>query len=221
MSYSTDVELGLQVQKYLIDRGVETPFYPDVFNASSSRELESLFTNIHKTLGLDLSDDSISETPRRLAKMYSAKELFRGLDYRNFPKATVVENKMNFNEMLIERNVKVHSLCEHHWAPIVGRAFVGYIPRAKVLGLSKINRVVDFFSRRPQIQERLTVQIYHALSYLLGTPNVAVIIQADHMCVKLRGVEDACSDTTSSKLGGSFLDPAVRAEFIALAKGLA
>jgi GTP cyclohydrolase I len=170
-------------------------------------------------LGLDLTDDSLNETPRRLTKLY-AVEYFAGLNYDNFPEATVVSNKFNYNEMLIERNVKVNSLCEHHFLPILGGAFVAYIPEKKVLGLSKINRIVDFFCRRPQIQERLTAQIYHALSLILETENVAVIIEAEHMCVRTRGVEDACSDTITSKLGGAFVKPEVRAEFIALCKGL-
>jgi GTP cyclohydrolase I len=131
-------------------------------------------------------------------------ELFWGLDYNNFPKATVVENKMRYDEMVLERNITVQSMCEHHLLPILGGAHVAYIPKHKVLGLSKLNRIVDFFCRRPQIQERLTAQIFHTLTYLLETEDVAVCIAAEHLCVKIRGVEDSCSDTVTSQLGGVF-----------------
>jgi GTP cyclohydrolase IA len=216
MTYSTDNELGQRVYEHLKLIGVETPFKQKTVNTSA---LKHYFECLMMELGLDLEDDSLKETPRRLAKLYDA-EYFAGLNYDNFPEATVVSNKFNYNEMLIERNVKVNSLCEHHFLPILGGAFVAYIPEKKVLGLSKINRIVDFFCRRPQIQERLTAQIYHALSLILETENVAVIIEAEHMCVRTRGVEDACSDTITSKLGGAFIKPEVRAEFIALCKGL-
>jgi len=216
MTYSKDRELGQRVHRHLVYLGVETPFKKvDIDHGG----LEASFAGIMEDLGLDLTDDSLNETPRRLTKLY-AVEYFAGLNYDNFPEATVVSNKFNYDEMLIERNVKVNSLCEHHFLPILGGAFVAYIPEKKVLGLSKINRIVDFFCRRPQIQERLTAQIYHALSLILETENVAVIIEAEHMCVKTRGVEDACSDTITSKLGGAFVKPEVRAEFIALCKGL-
>lgn len=216
MTYSKDKTVGLEIHEHLKAQGVETPFAQTTIDVP---HLEILFKEVMKTVGLDLSNDSLAETPRRLAKLYSS-EFFAGLDYGNFPTATVVENKMKFDEMVLERNVKVNSLCEHHFLPVVGFAYVAYLPEKKVLGLSKINRIVDFFCRRPQIQERLTLQIYYALSYLLETPNVAVIIEAEHSCVKLRGVEDACSDTVTSKLGGTFRQGELRAEFIALAKGL-
>jgi GTP cyclohydrolase IA len=216
MSYTKDSNVGFAIGKHLCDLGVETPFKG---TTPSRNNLEDIFVQLLTEIGMDLADDSLAETPRRLAKLY-ADEYFYGLDYNNFPKATVVENKMCFDEMIIERNVQVRSVCEHHILPIVGSAFVGYIPEKKVLGISKINRIVDFFSRRPQIQERLTLQIYHALSYLLETDNVAVIIQAEHACVRTRGVEDPCSDTTTSKLGGVFVNAEQRAEFIALSKGL-
>ncbi|QDH83438.1 GTP cyclohydrolase [Achromobacter phage Motura] len=217
MTYTTDHKTGLDVRAHLIEQGVETPFTPKKIDQT---RLQVLFAELHREVGLDLADDSIAETPRRLAKLYSTQEYFRGLDYANFPKATVVDNKMGYDEMVVERNIIVNSLCEHHWLPIIGGAFVAYIPEKKVIGLSKLNRLVDFFCRRPQIQERLVEQIYHALSFLLETKNVAVVIEAEHMCVKTRGVEDACSDTVTSKLGGKFRDPALRAEFLTLAKGL-
>ena len=167
-----------------------------------------------KTLGLDLLDDSLMDTPKRVAKMY-VNEIFWGLDYEAFPKCTTVDNKMKYDEMVVERNVNVQSNCEHHFVVIDGVATVGYIPNQRVLGLSKINRVVEYFSKRPQIQERLTEQVYHALQYILETDNVAVVIDAQHYCVKSRGVEDVGSSTVTSKLGGVFkTDPAVRNEFM-------
>ena len=216
MTYSKDKEQGWAVHQHLLDVNVETPFKQKKIDKVN---LEFLFSKVMEEVGLDLTDDSLMETPRRLAKLYS-DEYFAGLNYDNWPKATVVDNKFLYDEMLLERNVAVNSLCEHHFLPVVGKAFVAYIPDRKVLGLSKINRIVDFFCRRPQIQERLTAQIYHALSFILETQNVAVIIEAEHACVRTRGVMDACSDTITSQLGGAFKDPAVRAEFIALSKGL-
>jgi GTP cyclohydrolase I len=152
----------------------------------------------------------------RVAKMY-LEELFWGLNPNNFPKCTVVENKMGYDEMVIEKGVSVMSTCEHHFQTIVGTAAVAYIPNQKVLGLSKIPRIVEYFSRRPQIQERLTEQIYFALSYILDTEDVAVVIDAEHFCVKARGVQDHGSTTITSKLGGGFRnDPALRSEFMNL-----
>ena len=145
------------------------------------------------------------------------QEIFWGLDYDAFPKCTTVDNKMHYDEMVVERNVNVQSNCEHHFVIIDGYATVGYIPKDKVLGLSKINRVVEYFCKRPQIQERLTEQVYHALQLILGTDNIAVVIHAEHYCVRSRGVEDTGSSTVTSRLGGCFKsDPAVRAEFMKL-----
>lgn len=216
MKYEADTALGIKVHAHLKSLNIETPFKPTVPNA---KVIADHFAAIMQEMGLDLTDDSLQDTPKRFAKMY-ATEIFYGLDYDNFPKATVVENKMHYNEMVLERNITVHSTCEHHTSSIIGKAFVAYIPNQKVLGLSKLNRIVDFFSRRPQIQERLTAQIHATLKFILETENVAVVIQAEHMCVKLRGVQDACSDTVTSQLSGDFLKPAVRAEFFSLAKGL-
>ena len=154
------------------------------------------------------------DTPRRVAKMF-VDEIFWGLDYDAFPKCTCVDNKMAYDEMVVERNINVMSNCEHHFVVIDGLATVGYIPKDRVLGLSKLNRVVEYFSKRPQIQERLTEQVYHALSYILGTEDIGVIIDAEHYCVKSRGVEDVGSSTVTSKLGGAYKhDPTVRAEFM-------
>ena len=154
------------------------------------------------------------DTPKRVAKMF-VNEICWGLDHDAFPKCTTVDNKMKYDEMVVERNINVQSNCEHHFVVIDGLATVGYIPNQKVLGLSKINRVVEYFAKRPQIQERLTEQVYHALQYILDTDSIGVVIDAQHYCVKSRGVEDVGSSTVTSKLGGVFkTDPAVRAEFM-------
>jgi GTP cyclohydrolase IA len=213
-----DPILGERVRAHLELKGVETPVNAISFgnNDEKKLEIENHVASIMTILGLNLSDDSLRDTPRRVAKMY-VDELFYGLDYSNFPKCTAVDNKMSYDEMLIERNVTVGSSCEHHLITIWGTATVAYIPKDKVLGLSKINRIVDFFAKRPQIQERLTEQIYHTLSFILGTADIAVIIDAEHYCVKARGIRDTSSSTVSSKLGGAFLKPSVRAEFMSIA----
>ena len=180
--------------------------------------IEAHFTGIMRALGLDLEDDSLMDTPKRVAKMY-VNEIFWGLDYDAFPKCTTVANKMNYDEMVVERNVNVQSNCEHHFVIIDGLATVAYVPNEKVLGLSKINRIVEYFAKRPQIQERLTEQVFHALCYILETENVAVMIDAQHYCVKSRGVEDTGSSTVTTKLGGGFkTDAAARAEFLSIAR---
>jgi GTP cyclohydrolase I len=222
MSYNktkTDPELGLRVHKHLVEMGVETPSAPNDLDRKDKISLiETNFKRIMEVLGLDLSDDSLAETPNRVAKMM-VNEIFWGLDYEAFPKCTTVNNKMRYDEMVIERNINVQSNCEHHFVIIDGLATVAYIPKDRVLGLSKINRIVEYFSKRPQIQERLTEQVYYALQYILDTDNVAVVINAQHYCVKSRGVEDTGSSTMTSKLGGCFkADPAVRAEFMSLVK---
>ncbi|TFG82387.1 MAG: GTP cyclohydrolase I FolE, partial [Chromatiales bacterium] len=169
---------------------------------------------IMKVLGLDLRDDSLMDTPRRIAKMY-VNEIFGGLDYRTFPKLTVVDNKMQCDEMIQVRKISMSSTCEHHFITIDGTATVAYIPKDKVIGLSKINRIVAFFAQRPQIQERLTEQVLLALQTLLVTDDVAVSITATHFCVKARGVRDANSETTTTALGGVFkTHPETRKEFL-------
>jgi GTP cyclohydrolase I len=218
MSYNKtkcDPELGKQVHEHLVKMGVETPTSDNTLDRKEKIDIiERHMHQIMVTLGLDLNDDSLIDTPKRVAKMY-VNEIFWGLDYEAFPKCTTVDNKMKYDEMVIERNVNVQSNCEHHFVVIDGLATVGYIPNQKVLGLSKINRIVEYFSKRPQIQERLTEQVYYALQYILGTDNIAVVIDAQHYCVKSRGVEDTGSSTVTSKLGGCFKDePAVRAEFM-------
>lgn len=220
MSYNktkSDPELGIQIHKHLVKCGVETPMKPSALQLSRTDKIaiiENKMRDVLETLGLDLSDDSLVDTPKRVAKMYVG-EIFWGLDYEAFPKCTAVDNKMKYDEMVIEQNINVQSNCEHHFVVIDGLATVGYIPKQKVLGLSKINRVVEYFSKRPQIQERLTEQVYHALQYILETENIGVVINAQHYCVKSRGVEDTGSSTTTSKLGGVFKnDPSVRLEFM-------
>ena len=220
MSYNKtkcDPELGQRVHQYLVAMGVETPMDNSVTNMDRKDKIEIIegaMNVIMKALGLDLSDDSLMDTPKRVAKMY-VNEIFWGLDYEAFPKCTTVDNKMKYDEMVVERNVNVQSNCEHHFVVIDGVATVAYIPNQKVLGLSKINRIVEYFSKRPQIQERLTEQVFHALSFILETENVAVVVDAQHYCVKSRGVEDVGSSTVTSKLGGCFKnEPAVRAEFM-------
>ena len=216
----TDPELGQRVHEHLVKMGVETPIKKrNLDRKDQIAIIEGNFTEIMRALGLDLSDYSLIETPKRVAKMY-VNEIFWGLDYEAFPKCTTITNdKMGYNEMLVERNVSVQSNCEHHFVVIDGLATVAYVPKNKVLGLSKINRVVEYFSKRPQVQERLTEQIFHALQFILETEDVAVMINAQHYCVKSRGVEDTGSSTVTVRLGGGFkTDPSARAEFLAIAR---
>ena len=220
MSYNktkTDSDLGLKVQEYLTSKGVQTPTVPTGKSRTETIDtIEHHFTGIMQALGLDLSDDSLVETPKRVAKMY-VNEVFWGLDPAAFPKCTTVENKMKYDAMVVERGINVQSNCEHHFVVIDGLATVGYIPKKTVLGLSKINRIVEYFAKRPQIQERLTEQVFNTLQYILETDDVAVVIDAQHFCVKSRGVEDVGSSTVTSKLGGAFKDdPATRQEFMSI-----
>jgi len=223
MSYNktkTDPELGQKVHEHLVKMGVETPMTKSNISDRKDRiaVIEPLFAEIMKTLGLDLTDDSLIETPKRVAKMF-VNEIFWGLDPEAFPKCTTVDNKMKYNEMVCERGINVKSNCEHHFVVIDGLATVAYVPKDKVLGLSKINRIVEYFSKRPQIQERLTEQIFHTLQFILDTEDVAVMIDARHYCVSSRGVEDTSSSTVTSRLGGGFkTDPAARAEFYQIAR---
>ena len=216
----TDPELGLRVHEHLVKMGVETPTIDSskLDRKDKIVEIERSFAHIMHVLGLDLTDDSLNETPKRVAKMF-VNEIFWGLDYEAFPKCTTVDNKMHYNEMVVERNVSVQSNCEHHFVIIDGLATVAYVPNQKVLGLSKINRIVEYFSKRPQIQERLTEQIFHTLCYILETDDVAVLIDAQHYCVKSRGVEDTGSSTVTVRLGGGFKsDPSARNEFLSIAR---
>jgi len=212
----TDPKLGREVLRHLTAKGVNTPQKDNMLDDETKvKQIESSFTDIMNTLGLDLSDDSLEGTPKRVAKMY-VKELFWGLDYDNFPKITTIENKMDYDEMIVERNITSMSACEHHFVTIDGVATVAYIPNKRVLGLSKMNRIVEFFSRCPQVQERLSAQIFYTMQYILDTEDVAVIMDAEHYCVKSRGVEDSNSSTMTSKIGGKFKLPTVRQELFSI-----
>lgn len=213
----TNKSLGQEVHEHLVKCGVETPMVSFVGDSKEKRDaVEKSFTDIMTTLGMDLTDDSLMETPRRVAKMY-VDELFWGLDYANFPKCTAIENKMGYDEMVCERNITVMSACEHHFVTIDGHCHIAYIPNKTVIGLSKLNRIVEFFSRRPQVQERLTEQIFHALEYILGTEDIAVVVDAVHYCVRSRGVSDVASSTITSRMGQRFKENvAMRNEFFHL-----
>ncbi|MDG1836513.1 MAG: GTP cyclohydrolase I FolE [Pseudomonadales bacterium] len=203
------------VKAALVEQGLETPMIENGLTRDEkySRIRESM-KDIVTTLGLDLQDDSLTETPHRIAKMY-VDELFGGLDYSNFPKISVIDNKMGVEEMVKVDNISVISTCEHHFVTIDGASRVAYIPTNKIIGLSKINRIVRFFAQRPQVQERLTQQILVALQTLLETDDVAVTIDATHYCVKSRGVMDSNSSTQTTALGGQFKeDKSMRAEFL-------
>ena len=206
---------ALLVKSALLKRGLETPMTENGLSAEEKQsKLKDHFTEVLNILGLDLTDDSLFDTPRRIAKMY-VNEIFSGLDYSNFPKLTVIENKMKVDEMVKVANIDLSSTCEHHFITIDGTATVAYIPAKKVIGLSKINRIVRFFAQRPQVQERLNEQVLVALQTLLETDDVAVSIKATHFCVKARGVMDANSETTTTSLGGHFkTNPDTRKEFL-------
>ena len=217
-----DPLLGEQVFEHMVDVGLETPTTElvSVPREDKLARIEPAMTEFVETLGLDLDDDSIQDTPRRLAKMY-VDELTWGLNYNNFPKCTRIENKMNYNgSFVLERDVQCMSLCEHHFVTIDGLANIAYIPDQYVLGLSKLNRIAQFFSRRPQVQERLTEQIAEAISFVAGTQDVAVVMRANHYCVKSRGIMDANSDTLTAAFRGVFedYDGALRKEFLSCCK---
>jgi len=206
---------AIAVRGALLERGLETPMTTNELSRDQRySKIKDAFTEIMESLGLDLRDDSLEETPHRIAKMY-VDEIFGGLDYAQFPKITLIENKMNVEEMVCVEDIDLTSTCEHHFVTIDGSAKVAYIPKTTVIGLSKINRLVQFFSQRPQVQERLTQQVLVAMQTLLGTEDVAVTINAVHYCVKARGVRDGNSSTRTTSLGGVFKsDPASRAEFL-------
>ena len=203
------------VRDTLIEQGLETPMVDNGLNSEQKYErIKGLMAEVMNTLGLDLSDDSLTETPHRISKMY-VREIFSGLDYTRFPKLSLIENKLGANEMVKIRDIDMTSTCEHHFVTIDGVAKVAYIPADKIIGLSKINRIVRFFAQRPQVQERLTRQILVALQTLLDTEDVAVSIDATHYCVKSRGVMDGNSQTSTTALGGCFRDNIhTRAEFL-------
>lgn len=195
---------------------INTPLVKDAFKLSNNEKkaiIAKHFRVIMETLGLDLSDDSLKGTPTRVAKMY-IDEIFNGLDPRNKPKIALFDNKYKYNEMLVEKNITFYSNCEHHFVPIYGKAHLAYISSGKVIGLSKLNRIVDYFSKRPQVQERLTNQIAKEVMDVLETKDVAVIIDAKHMCVSSRGIKDETSSTTTSFYSGAFNNENRRSEFL-------
>lgn len=207
---------ALKVRNALLGLGLETPMIENGLTRDEKYEqIKASMTDVVTTLGLDLTDDSLCETPHRIAKMY-VDELFGGLDYSNFPKMSVIDNKMGVEEMVRVSDISVISTCEHHFVTIDGGSRVAYVPKDKIVGLSKINRIVRFFAQRPQVQERLTQQVLVALQTLLETDDVAVQIDATHYCVKSRGVMDSNSQTQTTAFGGVFkADKTVRAEFLA------
>ncbi|GLB53529.1 GTP cyclohydrolase 1 [Neptunitalea chrysea] len=199
-----------------IASSADTPLRKDAFDLSDDEKMERIESNVYdilETLGMDLTDDSLKGTPRRVAKMF-VREIFGGLNPDKKPNASTFENKYKYNEMLVEKNIVLYSTCEHHLLPIVGRAHVGYISNGNVVGLSKMNRIVDYYAKRPQVQERLTMQIVQELQRILNTDDVACVIDAKHLCVNSRGIRDIESSTVTAEFGGKFKDEATRKEFL-------
>lgn len=199
-----------------ISTSTDTPLRKGAFELSDTEKINAIehhFEAIMDILGLDLTDDSLSGTPHRVAKMY-VKEIFQGLNPANKPKVALFDNKYRYNEMLVEKNISFYSNCEHHFVPIIGRAHVAYISNGKVIGLSKLNRLVEYYAKRPQVQERLTMQIAKELQQVLHTENVAVVIDAKHLCVASRGVEDDTSSTVTAFYGGTFQNEQTKNEFL-------
>lgn len=195
---------------------MDTPLREDAFDISDKEKILSIEKDVERillTLGMDLADDSLKGTPKRVAKMF-VNELFSGLNPENKPKASTFDNKYKYNEMLVEKNITLYSTCEHHLLPIVGRAHVAYISNGTVVGLSKMNRLVDYYAKRPQVQERLTLQVVKSLQEVLNTEDVACVIDAKHLCVNARGIRDIESSTVTAEFGGAFKKPEVKKEFL-------
>lgn len=222
MREKTDAILGLQVHRRLVELGLESPFDFDRVSAVSEDEkvekIRSHMSEILDILGIDQTNDSVQDTAKRVAKMY-VNEVMWGMDYKNFPKIMTFENKMGYDEMVTEKSTS-DSLCSHHLVPILGKVVVSYIPSTKVIGLSKLNRIVSFFSRRPQEAERMTEQIAAAVKFILETEDVAVLVKGKHLCVSWRGVGDEDAVTVTSHLGGAYKRPEVRQEFMSTAQKL-
>jgi GTP cyclohydrolase I len=216
---STDNEGPFHSDAAVVDLAfsdIDTPMREGAFDQTDTEKMliiEEHFRQIMHTLGLDLTDDSLQGTPRRVAKMF-VKEIFSGLNPENKPDISLFENKYRYNQMLVERDIPLHSFCEHHFLPIYGKAHVAYIPNGKVIGLSKLNRIVAYYAQRPQVQERLTIQIAEELRSVLKTDDVAVHIEAYHMCVQARGIKHDASVTSTSELSGKFLNENLRREFL-------
>ncbi|MEI6507706.1 MAG: GTP cyclohydrolase I FolE [Bacteroidota bacterium] len=206
----------IEIDDHGFTGNIESPLRADAFDLDDEIKIELIekhFKEIMLILGLDLSDDSLKGTPHRVAKMY-VKEIFRGLNPLNKPKAKLFENKYQYKQMLVEKNISFFSNCEHHFVPIIGRAHLAYISNGKVVGLSKLNRIVRYYAARPQVQERMTVQIANELKEVLKTDDVAVLIEADHLCVASRGIQDITSKTVTSEYSGKFIDQKTREEFL-------
>ncbi len=203
-----------------VGTSLDTPLREDAFEMDDDLKVELIekhFEQIMNIMGLDLNDDSLSGTPHRVAKMY-VKEIFSGLNPANKPRVALFDNKYQYNQMLVEKDITLYSFCEHHFVPIIGRAHVAYISNGKVVGLSKINRIVQYYAKRPQVQERLTKQIAEELKRVLQTEDVAVVIEAEHLCVAARGVEDVNSSTVTAEYCGQFEDKDTRKEFLSYTK---
>lgn len=214
-SVETDLNMIDLIGDEHISTSVDTPLREDAFALSDKEKMAKIelhFREIMETLGLDLNDDSLRGTPKRVAKMY-VQEIFSGLNPANKPSVALFENKYQYNEMLVEKDITFFSNCEHHFVPIMGKAHVAYISNGYVIGLSKINRIVQYFAKRPQVQERLTVQIAEELKRVLKTDDVAVVIDAAHLCVSSRGIQDVNSATVTSHFSGKFRDENTRREF--------
>lgn len=196
----------------------ETPLRADAFEKSDAEKMENIenhFYSIMEELGLDMTDDSLKGTPFRVAKMF-VQEIFGGLNPANKPKISVFENSYNYNKMLVEANIEFNSTCEHHFLPIVGKAHIGYVSSGKVIGLSKLNRIVDYYARRPQVQERMIMQIFNELKDVLDTDNVMIVVEAAHLCVSSRGIKDSTSYTSTIQYGGIFEQKDMRNDFFNL-----
>ena len=208
--------MGEEIGDNHMATSAQTPLRPDAFELSDADKIlaiEEDMARILHTLGMDLNDDSLKGTPRRVAKMF-VKEIFGGLNPKNMPKPSTFDNNYKYGEMLVEKNITVYSTCEHHLLPIVGKAHVAYISSGNVIGLSKMNRIVDYFAKRPQVQERLTMQIVQELQKALATDDVACVIDAKHLCVNSRGIRDVASSTVTSEFGGKFKEEATKREFL-------
>lgn len=215
-NHNTDIEKDEEAMDDHVMSSLDTPLRADAFDLTNAEKVEIIKEHFHEimhTLGLDLTDDSLKGTPLRVAKMY-VNEIFSGLHPDNKPVARRFENKYKYHKMLVERDITVYSSCEHHFVPIIGKAHVAYIPNEHVIGLSKLNRIVHYYARRPQVQERMTMQIANELKQALQTENVAVMIEADHLCVMSRGVGDVSSSTITAEYSGLFDQQEYRSEFL-------
>jgi len=226
-SFEHDAEILDAVRKKIEDEGdnhilsnIDTPITEDAFELSDDEkiiQIEKHFKEIMEVLGLDLTDDSLKGTPYRVAKMY-VKEMFSGLNPDNKPTVSLFENKYEYDEMIVEKNITFYSNCEHHFVPIIGKAHIAYISSGNVIGLSKMHRIVNYYAKRPQVQERMTVQIFNELRKVLKTEDVGLVVDADHLCVSSRGIKDITSSTVTVELGGKFKDDKQWTKFLALIK---